>query len=307
MSFRPAFFFPLLGAVWACSSTSHVPPPVSPTENVARASSDPPPYQFSLLPKSFQVNPLLDMTVFTEMTADGRKLPRPTADKPVYYVAQPEGFQEEGMSIAGDVPPPPAHMDYFVRRALASSHYRSVPSPEVRPTLLIKYRWGTNNSVQGAESEDFQKFFEGDTIDRARMVGGRKLVQEIRRRSDHGSSFLDDDDTFRYLQDQATNSCYFVVLLAFDYEAMMQGERRLYWRTNMTVGTEGVSLRETLPPLIASAAPFFGRETAEPAITTRALRGRGKVEVGPLTKIDDPEALDAPAAPASATAKKSSP
>ncbi|HEX2852807.1 MAG TPA: hypothetical protein VHO24_06180 [Opitutaceae bacterium] len=225
------------------------------------------------------------MTVFTELTSEGRTQEPASPENPVYYVAQPDGFRQRGQSVAGEEAPPLAHIDYFVRKALATAGYFSVPSVEVRPSLFILYRWGTHNTMNELFSEEFQRFADAEVLERARLVGGKDLVKEMARQMAWGESILDRNEKLDYLKDQAFNSCYFVVLLAFDYDAMVRGERRLLWRTNMTVNSVGVSLRETLPPLIASAAPFLGRETAEPEITTRTLRDRARVEVGPAILV----------------------
>ncbi len=87
-------------------------------------------------------------------------------------------------------------------------------------------------------------------------------------------------------------SSYFVVASAYDYKALAKGERRLLWRTKMTVNSMGVNMAESLPPLIASAAPFLGRETAEPVAMTKQVSRSGRVEVGTPT-VDE----RAPAAP----------
>jgi hypothetical protein len=159
-----------------------------------RDYSDAPPSTFSLLPKSLQANPVLDMTVFTEMTADGRKLQPPSSDNPVYYVAQADGFHQLGAQVAGEKPPPAAHMDYFVRKALHEAGYRSVPSPEVRPSLMILYRWGSHNNMGEQMSSDFPDFADADTLERARLVGGKKLVSEMARIMEWGETMLDRDE-----------------------------------------------------------------------------------------------------------------
>src|SRR5262245_48642526 len=51
---------------------------------------------FSLLPKSLQKNPRIDLTVITEMTPLGKKFPEVTPAKPVYYITQSAGFNQRG-------------------------------------------------------------------------------------------------------------------------------------------------------------------------------------------------------------------
>ena len=244
------------------------------------------PSSFSLLPRSFQPQPLLDMTIFTELTAAGRKLGTPTNQTPMYYVAVPDGFHQGGHLVANEKPPTPLAMDYFVRRALASAGYLSPPSSEVRPSLLIVYRWGSHNAASADFTSEMPEFANAEVLERARLVGGRSLVKEMAETMEHGEIFQHQDDKKDYLKSQAFSSCYFVVLFAYDYEASLEGERRLCWRTNMTVSSSGVSMKETIGPLIASAVPFLGREMAEPAITSRLLRSRASVEIGEAQVVE---------------------
>src|SRR5438309_1081523 len=74
---------------------------------------------FSLLPKSFQRNPALNMTVNTEFTSYGRVM-RPTSPTaPSYYLAQAAGFKQRGDSVAGEKSPPAAELERAMKKALA--------------------------------------------------------------------------------------------------------------------------------------------------------------------------------------------
>ena len=46
---------------------------------------------FTLVPKAFQKNPVMDMTAFTEMTEYGRALPAASLLTPVYYTLLDSG------------------------------------------------------------------------------------------------------------------------------------------------------------------------------------------------------------------------
>ena len=250
------------------------------------AKGKPIPSSFSLLPRSLQPQPLLDMTVFTELRAAGRKMGLPTGQTPMYYVAVSDGFHQGGQSVANEKPPTPQAMDRLVRRALASAGYQSLPSSDVRPSLLIVYRWGSHNAASADYTSEMPEFANTEVLERARLVGGRDLVKEMAQTMEHGEFLQQQNDKKDYLKSQAFSSCYFVVLFAYDYEASLQGERRLCWRTNMTVASSGVSMRETIGPLIASAVPFLGREMVEPEITSRLLRSRATVEIGEATVVE---------------------
>lgn len=69
---------------------------------------------------------------------------------------------------------------------------------------------------------------------------------------------------------------------------MARGIKNLAWRTSMTVNTRGVSMRETLSPLIAAASPYFGKETDMPQIDVRRVNRNPRVEVGIPTVVQPP-------------------
>lgn len=89
------------------------------------------------------------------------------------------------------------------------------------------------------------------------------------------------------LVEDAFHSCYFVVASAYDYAAMTRHQRRLLWRTKMTVDASGVNMTETLAPLIASAAPYLGRDMSETTVVTKKISREGHVEIGTPTVVDD--------------------
>jgi hypothetical protein len=57
----------------------------------------------------------------------------------------------------------------------------------------------------------------------------------------------------------------------------------------MTVNSRGVSQIQSLPTLIASAAPYFGRDMAEPEILSRRAN-EGQITIGTPTVIEMPTA-----------------
>jgi hypothetical protein len=55
----------------------------------------------------------------------------------------------------------------------------------------------------------------------------------------------------------------------------------------MTVNSMGVNMAETVPPLIASASPYFGKETLDPVVVTKRLGHDGHVDVGVPVVVPD--------------------
>jgi len=64
----------------------------------------------------------------------------------------------------------------------------------------------------------------------------------------------------------------------------------------MTLSALGLGMGETLRPLIASAAPYIGRETPEPVVGSRQISRvrKGEVIIGTPTVVEDDVTAPAP-------------
>lgn len=278
---------------------------------------------FSFLPKSMQENPRLELTVITEMTPEGKKLPVVDDGHPAYYLAQTGGYHRTNDAHAGDKTLPADTIDAFIRRALATRGYHPA-SDTTPPSLVLVYSWGVHTRPPDDEVLSSGQLAT-NLLDRAALVGGEKFRQEFsalltemiaqeeaadslstRRQTVDGvavepvvgadqlemmnpmARFRRRDPKNDFLVEQVAGDVYYVVISAYDHAAITRNQRVLLWRTRMTVGAAGVAQTDSLPTLIRSAAPYLGREMTEPAtLTPRTLR-EGRVELGPLIIKDDP-------------------
>lgn len=98
------------------------------------------------------------------------------------------------------------------------------------------------------------------------------------------------DRRTEFLVEQTLQGVYFVVISAYDYDAMINHQKVLLWRARMTVDSTGVSLRDSVPSLIAQSGPFLGRDMDLPAaLTPRQLSGKDKVDIGEMTVLPNPD------------------
>jgi hypothetical protein len=283
---------PWLGlAPWILAAEKSIPPPVG---------SDEGQWVFSLAPKSFQKNPMVDQTVLTEMTDDGRKLPVPTAENPAYYVAEAAGLHSEGHGTASDRPPSDAVLSDSLHRALAVNHYLPA-GPGHPPTLLVVYFWGAHNNLDkgtddvGAAVPDVG---HKNLLSRAALVGGTKFAAELKKALEQHDRdadttvnpaldplklFIERDFKTRELYEQSLSNCYYVVASAYDYQSVARAQaRKLLWRSKMTVDANGVSMTDTLPALVLNAGVFLGRDMPESAAFARRVGQTTGVNLGPL-------------------------
>lgn len=246
---------------------------------------------FSLLPKAFQRNPQLEMTVVSHVTEHGRSLPQPDTERPAYYVAHNSGYTTRG-EFMGDHPPEADYLSGVLQRALEQNGYRPATA-EHPPTLALIFHWGSHNQMDPEMRRIFPELARRHVRERSLLVGGRAFETSIARRMAYGDFLTDHTAKNDFLTDQASMGLYFAVVSAYDLAALRAKQRRLVWRASLTVNSNGVSMVDSLPALILSAAPVFGREMKSPEIVLRRVR-RGVVEYGEPSVVESDVPLSSP-------------
>jgi hypothetical protein len=107
--------------------------------------------------------------------------------------------------------------------------------------------------------------------------------------------FLQRDGKTRQLYEEARADCYYAIASAYDYAAASHGQHRLLWRTKMTLSSQGVAMRDTLPGLVLNAGKYLGVDMPEAATMTKHAQRDEHVTLGPM---EVEEYLDKPAAAA---------
>ena len=306
---------------------SSVTPPASNRPVVKKEDSAQ--WVFSLLPKSFQKDPNLELTVITEMTDEGKKLPPVTSEHPAYYITQSSGYHSLGDSSGDKKIMAQADVERLLTKSLASNGYLAANPPAQTPSLVIFYTWGTHNMLVEADSDNpafSAQQVARNLLDRAALVGGEKFAKEMLDlflqadamaqatnistppggqpiMSQDQLEFTNPVHLFKlrnpkneFLVDQFADDVYYVVASAYDYKSLTEKHRKLLWRTRMTVASKGVSQEQSMPMLIASAAPYFGREMDEAETLVKRSLPAGKVEIGTPTVVpSNPAAAPQPA------------
>lgn len=257
----------------------------TPDNTPAIREASAPAFNFALVPKPFQRNPQLEMTVYTVMTDFGRTLPAASPADPVTYVASDHGFMPLGDAVGHQRPPLPAEIDQVMVRALGERGYIAARAGQT-PSLVLIYYWGSHYRLDLEMAHMFPEMHRQHLLERATLVGGPEYAREIQRQFEWG--YLPGDRSLKkgYLFQQADTDLYFVVVSAYDHASVLARAPKLAWRTTMTVNAIGVAMKESLPPLILTAGEWFGRAMDDTVALRRSVR-RGTVELGPLRVIED--------------------
>ncbi len=244
------------------------------------------------VPTAFAAPARAEVVVNIDMTPDGKKVPRPTAEHPAYYVPVILGYHTNGQIIAGERPPSRAELIRDMGKALAKEGYvLQALRPDNKttlPSLILCFEWGYLNpqisdlgedpTVIGADSSTTIPRVVADFNQREMLtlVAGDAIYR--------GASFSTSD--WERLRDAATEGRYYIIVSAYDFEASLKGEKKLLWRARMSTERQGVWMNDVVPALIAGGAPIFGRELPRPQFLSAAIRD-GKVEIGTPTVVED--------------------
>ena len=188
----------------------------------------------------------------------------------------------------------------------------------MQPSLLIIYLWGAHNKITNVDGASVQN---RNFLERAALVGGKKFAAKAAAMMQERDDQMQMDDPHiaqivppevlefinpfhQYemtsakhssMLEQARSQLYYVIASAYDYAAAAKNQRRLLWRTRMTVDSRGVSQTQSLPALIMSAGPLFGKDMAEPEVLAPHVK-EGVVEVGTPTVVESDVPLPRPKA-----------
>lgn len=280
-------------------------------------------WKLSFLPVGLQKNPQTDFTIITEKTDEGRKLPEPSFDKPVYYISHSIGQRDVGGSYAGTHPIEYKYLENQLNKALASNGYR-IADPGHSATQVLFIAWGMHNRIvepetggddigEGSVMTDDGEVADigGDsmvqsyTVDmndiknllsRAKVIGGKKFADEFAlavsdqlawtndlRARGPLRTFAERNDITESLVDQVFEDCYYLLVTAMDFEALKHNERKILWTTKISTTARGLDFAATMPNMIENAAYYFGREMTVPDIVTKRSQKKGTVTIGEAT------------------------
>lgn len=287
MRLRPSVSFPalLLVAAWALGGM----PLLSSAAGKPGAEKKTSKWVFSLLPRSFQTNPRVDFSVITEMTEEGKKIPPPTEEKPLYYFAQSAGFHGEGQGVQDYPPLELGKLEAQLSASLKINHY--LPATDGHPpTIVLFYIWGVHNRLD----PEMRDIGNANLLSRAQLVGGTKFAHELYQAlvewdaagsptgdiTDPVHRFIERDDLTRQLMEQIFTDCYYIVVSAYEGAALAHGQRKLLWRTKIATPSQGIGLKETLPALVAGGANYYGKEMPTATVLDEQLHRGGHVDIG---------------------------
>ncbi len=176
-----------------------------------------------------------------------------TAESPVYYYILGKKEEHIGTPYANDPMPKGEEVEAEINKYLAKQHFIKTQVGGPVPQIIIIFTWGSA-SLDGAstgtfESDNGEIYTVSDSRRLRLMAGAHKAQDKLLMTSEAD-----------ILNDNIRTDRLFIMIAAMDAQALAKKEKKLLWRTNISIENRRTVLTETFPAMIASAAPYFGRE-----------------------------------------------
>ena len=249
--------------------------------------------------------------VVVDMTDAGRKIVRPTPDKPAYYFPLTAGYKELGAFVPDQQAPPTLEVQHLIAKALYNQGYRVMSSRQA-PSLVLVFWWGhiapeissTELSAPVSHTDAFNRtsFFGADSS--ALMAelptnqsANEKLMVSLVAGNTRDYQYPTDNPNPKLDQilTMERSPRHFVMMSAFDFQDWAKHKTTLLWQAHISTELAGHSFGDVLPTLVAAAAPMFGRETTSPQlIAAPPTPLGGRVIIGTAVVKDQPDGTRPP-------------
>jgi hypothetical protein len=213
-----------------------------------------------------------EMLVVAETAKDA-----PQQSGPLTYSAIDGGYIEAGDPIVGDTPPTADR----VRQALFDAmRAQGFEANRTGPSVLLTYYWG----VLRPDRQEIRMPYgvKSNLNARLRLVSTEELGAEVenhilgRQKADGmnmnvSSPPLLIGPTSSVVQN-ARRPRIFIIVSAFDYQSLaQQHEIKALWRVKLSAQETSGDMDEVIPSMVATGAPFFGKNVQEPRIVEATL------------------------------------
>jgi hypothetical protein len=213
--------------------------------------------------------PAPQVIVVGDVTKLGRQARVPDAANPVYYVPlTPDQSKPDDPKAGGRQPPKDEVLKRLVE-ALAKRHYLPA-GPGHPPELVLSFWWGTADP----ELENFgtDDALQEESFNERAMIAlvGSDKKQEL-------MSWHSKD-----LRAAAREERHYVIVMAFDYAAAVQKQKKVLWITRMSTPSAHIDLAEVIPVLVTTGGPAYGREAFPKWIDSGKPVREESIKIAPL-------------------------
>lgn len=246
-----------------------------------------------------------EVLIVGDVTADVPVALRPAPGKPIHYLLLGNTEMDLGSPRAGMPRPDPKAMETELARVLASQGFIMTKVGGPMPQIALTLSWGTANLA--TEATPGVDPFTGQIHDpdadpdatTATPIPLHKTAEtwtpsvlaynlkEMRqllgldKPNWQGASLVDTDRLGEALH---TDRVYLSVI-AFDLPELVKKKKVVLWRTRMSIDSLDHSLPDSFAIMLASAGPYFGRNTDTPVLIDDRVR-QANVSLGEFKVLE---------------------
>jgi hypothetical protein len=199
----------------------------------------------------------------------------PTPDKPVHYLWLGSGERTLGAVWAGERQPDRATLEKEVMRVLGTQNFQRTQIGGPMPKLAIVVMWGSANLM----IDDIEETDDAGETTTSSLVWNRREIAQLVGADKANQKMLSGSEADA-INDAARQDRLYLMVAAFDAMALAKKEKKLVWRTRISIESRRTSLPESLTVMLNSAAPYIGRSTELPVFIDDNLRRRADVQIG---------------------------
>lgn len=199
----------------------------------------------------------------------------PSPDKPVHYLLLGSGERTLGAVWAGERQPDRATLEKEVIRVLGTQNFQRTQIGGPMPKLAIVVLWGSANLM----IDDIEETDDAGETTTSSLVWNRREIAQLVGADKANRTMLSGSEA-EAINDAARQDRLYLMVAAFDAMALAKKEKKLVWRTRISIESRRTSLPESLTVMLNSAAPYLGRSTELPVFIDDNLRRRAEVEIG---------------------------
>lgn len=233
-----------------------------------------------------------EVLVVSDVLISPAEAARPTKDQPIHYIILGGGERTLGDAVAGEKMPKREDITRELAAALDSQGFRLTQVGGPVPQLAIVFTYGSAN-LSTADLNDTDPA-TGETTTSTIAFNHREIMALVG--ADKASRRLLMSSEADRINSAAREDRLYVFVAALDVEALAKRkEKKLVWRTRISIESRRQSLPDALRVMLKTAAPYFGTATELPVFVDDADRRKAEVQVG--TPVVVPEPAAPPAAP----------
>jgi hypothetical protein len=202
-------------------------------------------------------------------------------DGPVSCVAIDGGYIEAGDPIAGDSAPTADQVGQCLQAALAGHGFRAAQGA---PSIVMAYYWGVLRIDRLQIKNPYG--IKSNLMARIELVSTEQVGAEVENHilgREKGSGMNEGVSSpvilagpLETARQDSRQPRIFVVVEAYDYQALVHREAKLLWRVKLSAQETSGDMDEVIPALIAAGTPYFGKnlDTMQDIETTLAVPAR---------------------------------